>query len=78
MKTNLFFSWALILVLILTSCGGNSSSKEKKTDLEDMLQCLCAKENKCQILLTSDNAFYNCGIKVFTIDEFMEEYSIRQ
>ena len=46
---------------------------EKKLDLEDTLQCLCAKENGCEILITNDKKFYNCGISICTIEEFLKE-----
>lgn len=40
-------------------------------DLEDTLQCLCAKQNNCDALITSDKYFYDCGIKIQTADEFL-------
>ncbi|NOQ29855.1 MAG: PIN domain-containing protein [Helicobacteraceae bacterium] len=44
-------------------------------DLEDILQCLCAKENGCKILITNDNKFYDCGLSIFTAEEFLNETS---
>ncbi len=38
-------------------------SLEKKTDFEDMLQCLTAKKYNC-ILITNDRKFINCGIEI--------------
>lgn len=46
-------------------------SLEKSLDLEDTLQCLCAKKNGCYALITHDNKFYNCGIDIVTTDEFL-------
>jgi len=46
-------------------------SLEKNLDLEDVLQCLCAKENGCSVLITNDAHFYNCGILVCTAQEFL-------
>ena len=40
-------------------------------DLEDTLQCFCAKDNKCDIFLTNDKKFIDCGIKVLSYDEFL-------
>ena len=48
-------------------------SLEKKVDLEDVLQCLCAKHNGCDILITNDKKFYNCGIEIMTSKEFIEK-----
>ena len=47
-------------------------SLEKNLDLEDTLQCLCAKENGCEALITNDNKFYNCGISIYTIEVFLK------
>ena len=41
-------------------------SLEKNLDLEDTLQCLCAKNNQCDVLITNDISFYNCEIKIQT------------
>jgi len=40
-------------------------------DLEDVLQCLCAKKNGCEVLLTNDKRFYNCGISICNAKEFL-------
>ena len=45
-------------------------SLEKNLDLEDVLQCLCAKENNCNLLVTSDKKFYDCGIQIARYDYF--------
>jgi len=42
-------------------------------DLEDVLQCLCAKENNCDVLITNDKKFYDCGIKIQTASEFLND-----
>jgi len=46
-------------------------SLEHNLDLEDTLQCLCAKRNGCQVLITNDNKFYDCGIKIETPKSFL-------
>jgi predicted nucleic acid-binding protein len=43
--------------------GVELSLKEEK-DLEDILQCLCAKANGCSVIVTNDTDFYNCGIEI--------------
>jgi len=42
-------------------------------DLEDTLQCLCAKQNNCDALITNDKYFYDCGIKIQTANEFLND-----
>ena len=49
-------------------------SLENNLDLEDLLQCLCAKENECQILITNDKKFYDCGLDVLSAEAFLEKY----
>lgn len=40
-------------------------------DLEDALQCLCAKHNGCEIIITNDSRFYDCGLKIMNIEQFL-------
>ncbi|QCI27923.1 type II toxin-antitoxin system VapC family toxin [Caminibacter pacificus] len=44
--------------------------KKHKTDLEDVLQCICAKNNGCELFITNDKKFINCGIKIVNYDFF--------
>jgi len=48
-------------------------SLKNNLDLEDTLQCLCAKENQCEVLITNDKKFYDCGISVYSINEFLDK-----
>jgi len=50
-------------------------SIEKGVDLEDVLQCLCARENDCSMLVTSDARFYDCGMKIYTMEEFLNHHA---
>ncbi len=51
-------------------------SLEENLDLEDALQCLCAKENGCKILITNDKNFYDCGVTIYTASEFLDKYNL--
>ena len=53
-------------------------SLNENLDLENTLQCLCAKNNGCNTLITHDNKFYDCGIDIFTTDEFMEKHNAKK
>ncbi len=44
--------------------------KNQNIDLEDVLQCLCAKREGCELLVTNDKKFYNCGIKIVSSSDF--------
>ena len=46
--------------------------KTENQDFEDTLQCLCAKKNSCNALITHDKNFIDCGIKILTIREFLD------
>lgn len=42
------------------------------SDLEDVLQCMCAKKNGCKIFLTSDKKFIDCGINIMSYAQFLK------
>lgn len=52
--------------------------QEKNLDLEDLLQCLCAKENGCGYLITNDKKFCDCGVKVMSSVEFLNVVSLTE
>ena len=41
------------------------------SDLEDTLQCMCVKKQTCDIFLTSDKKFVDCGITAMTYNQFL-------
>ena len=47
-------------------------SLTKGLDLEDTLQCLCAKNNGCNLLMTSDKKFVDCGIEIVNYERFLK------
>ena len=53
---------------------GIELSLKNDLDLEDILQCLCAKENGCEILITNDNQFYECGVPICIMAEFLNPH----
>ena len=42
----------------------NICQQNRGQDLEDTLQCLCAKKYKCICIVTSDKNFVNCDVEV--------------
>lgn len=40
-------------------------------DLEDTLQCLCAKHNGCETIITNDSGFYSCGLNIASCEQFL-------
>ena len=53
-----------------------SAALENDQDLEDLLQCFCAKKNGCTAIITHDKSFYDCGISIFTASEFLQRMKI--
>ena len=49
-------------------------SLERSLDLEDVLQCLCAKANGCSLLITNDRNFHDCGIDICTAESFLQKH----
>jgi len=45
-------------------------------DLEDIMQCLCAKKHSCDILITNDKDFYSCGVECMNTSKFLEKLKI--
>ncbi len=49
-------------------------SLQNNLDFEDVLQCICAKENGCDIFITNDKKFYNCSISIMATEEFVKSF----
>jgi len=47
-------------------------SLSKKIDLEDALQCLCAKKEHCTMIVTEDKQFVDCGINITDYKRFLK------
>ncbi len=45
-------------------------SLTKGVDLEDTLQCLCAKSNGCNMLITNDKKFVHCGVEIVDYEKW--------
>ena len=45
-------------------------------DLEDTVQCVLAKKENCDLILTNDRRFFSPDIKIATTKEFVENLSL--
>jgi len=72
-KDLIFIDWNVLIFGMGTIGEATELALEKDVDLEDVLQCLCAKESDCNILITNDKKFYNCGIEVLTVEKFLNK-----
>jgi predicted nucleic acid-binding protein len=73
-----FIDWTILIFGKSVLKEAVKVSLEKNLDLEDVLQCLCAKENGCDILITNDKNFYDCGVSVYTTEEFLKEKDVQK
>ncbi len=67
----IFIDWTILIFGKSVLEKGVQLSLEKNLDLEDVLQCLCAKENGCNAFITNDKGFYSCGIKIINVKDFL-------
>jgi predicted nucleic acid-binding protein len=72
-KNLIFIDWEVLTFSLKIIKQATEVSLEKNVDLEDVLQCLCAKENGCKILITNDKKFYDCGINIMTVKDFCKK-----
>ena len=63
--------WSVVHFGKSVIAGATRFALEKDCDLEDALQCFCAKECECGIFLTSDKKFIDCGIEILDYDGFL-------
>ena len=50
---------------------------EKDLDFEDVLPCLCAKEHACDMLITNDKKFYDCGLEILNTKAFINKNIVK-
>ena len=67
----IFIDWEILVFGLETIKLATNLSLEKDLDLEDTLQCLCAKENGCKMVITNDKNFYDCGMNVSSVELFL-------
>jgi len=78
-KVLLFFEtiikkWSVVPYGVALISEAVELCKENKgQDLEDTLQCLCAKEHDCTYIVTSDEGFVDCGIEVVNYNSMLIE-----
>ena len=46
---------------------------DNSADLEDTLQCFCARAYDCECVITSDKKFVNCGIDIVDYEKFLKQ-----
>lgn len=70
---NIVDDWRVLAFGMQVVKNGIDLSIKHDLDLEDVLQCICARENGCAVLITNDNKFYDCGLNICTVEDFLNK-----
>jgi len=70
LKNVVFVDWTILVFGKTVLEKAVELSLEKDLDIEDVVQCLCAKENNCDVFITNDKTFHDCGMKIMSSEEF--------
>lgn len=68
-----FIDWEILPFNMGMLALGIEMSLENGLDLEDILQCLCAKNGGCTLLITNDKKFFDCGIEILSVEKFLKQ-----
>ena len=68
----IFIDWVVLTFGLDIIKRATSLALTQRLDLEDVLQCFCAKENSCNVVITNDKEFYQCGIDIVNINDFLK------
>ena len=66
----IYVDWQVVPFGIDVMKKATHLSLTKGQNLENTLQCLCAKENNCTLLITNDKKFVDCGIEIMNCERF--------
>lgn len=70
-KNVVFVDWEILNFSKETLFEGVELAQNGNLDLEDVLQCLCAKYGGCMAIVTNDNKFFDCGLEFFSVEQFL-------
>lgn len=70
-KNVILLDWEVLSFGKSTLQEGVDIALQVSVDLEDTLQCLCAKHNGCQTIITNDSGFYDCGLNIVNGEQFL-------
>jgi len=71
-KNIIYIDWNVVSYGQTVIREATNISLLKSIDLEDTLQCLCARDNGCNLLITNDKEFVNCGIEIVNYERFLK------
>lgn len=70
-KNVVFVDWKILNFSKETLFEGVELAQNGNLDLEDVLQCLCAKYGGCIAVITNDSKFFDCGLEFFSVEQFL-------
>lgn len=70
-KNVILVDWEILSFGKITLQEGVERALQENVDLEDTLQCLCAKHNGCETIITNDRGFYGCGLDIASCEQFL-------
>lgn len=70
-KNVVFVDWEILNFSKETLLEGVELAQSGNLDLEDVLQCLCAKHGGCMAIVTNDSRFFDCGLEIFSVEQFL-------
>jgi predicted nucleic acid-binding protein len=70
-KNVILVDWEILSFGKETLQEGVDIALTEGVDLEDTLQCLCAKHNGCETIITNDSGFYGCGLGIMNCEQFL-------
>jgi len=69
--------WRIVSFGEAVVAEGLERALRESLDLEDILQCLCAKNEGCAMVVTEDRGFVECGVRVMDYDTALREFEAR-
>lgn len=70
-KNVIFVDWEILSFGKSTLEEGVNRALQESADLEDVLQSLCAKHSGCEMIISNDREFYNCGLDIVRTEQFL-------
>lgn len=70
-KNVILVDWEILSFGKSTLQAGVDIALKEGVDLEDTLQCLSAKHNGCETIITNDSKFYGCGLNIVSHEQFI-------
>ena len=75
--TSILFKWKIVPFGLDVVENAIELSLKRGIDFEDLLQCLCAIENNCDVFITNDKSIPNSNILVHSYEDFFEREKVK-